>query len=349
MQNVVGPEARPSAETSVKSLRFRECDQFSEHIKRTNHTMMQLSGGSFEASMIRAEIPGAVIYNNRYQGTTLSSAVGSMDHIWMLQPLRWKGELTYNGQAVDEGDVAFYGPGGVHSTKGTDKDVLGVAFDRGAMERALAALTQADPPAMTGLSAVLRVPGALSVQSRGLMQSLVNTLTHEPENLANPAAAFALTQCLQTMLLNTLEAASPAKTLRSARTAVSQSKVLRRAAEYLEANSGTNVYVSALCESTGVSIRSLEKIFRSHFGMPAMRYLKLQRLHQARKMLRDPSSGIDSVKAASLTCGFWELGRFAGEYRTLFGELPSETLARRAGGRSRQDRDVEEMARAFAH
>ena len=345
MQNMLGTERRLSPESSVKRLKFREWDQFSEHVKRTNHSLMQLSKGAFEASMIRAEVPGAVIYNSQYTGTTLSSAVGSMDHIWMLHPVRWQGELTYNGQAVQEGDVAFYGPGGIHSTKGTDKDVMSVAFDRSAMERALAALTQADPPAMAGLSAVLRVPGALSAQSKGLMQSLMATLIHEPENLDNPAAAVALTQCLQTMLLNTLEAASPARTIRSARTAVSQSKVLRRAAEYLEANAGTNVYVADLCQSTGVSIRSLEKIFRSHFGMPAMRYLKLQRFHQARKMLRDPSSGIDSVKAASLTCGFWELGRFAGEYRTLFGELPSATLARRGGIWASRARDNEAMSR----
>jgi AraC family ethanolamine operon transcriptional activator len=35
-----------------------------------------------------------------------------------------------------------------------------------------------------------------------------------------------------------------------------------------------------------------------------------------------------SVKVAALTYGFWPLSDFFGSYRALFGELPSETLAR---------------------
>jgi hypothetical protein len=35
-----------------------------------------------------------------------------------------------------------------------------------------------------------------------------------------------------------------------------------------------------------------------------------------------------NVKSAALDHGFWHLGRFAHEYRNLFGERPSETLSR---------------------
>ena len=310
--------------------------------------MMQVSRGAFEGILTRGELPGAVVYHNILNQTTLATAVSGANHVWRLHPLKWKGEATYNGQTVLPGDVAFYGPGGVHTTRGTDKEVLGVAFDRAVLEHALMSLTQADPPPMQGLSAVLRVPGLLSIESRAIMDELVRSMQTDPGSFDHPDAAVALTQTLQTILLRVLESSLPTRPMRSARTAVTQSKVLRRAAEYLEANAGTNVYVADLCAATGVSIRSLEKIFRAHLGMPAMRYLKLQRLHHAYKLLRDPDSGIASVKAASLSCGFWELGRFAGEYRELFGELPSATLAKRTSLQAKPQFAADSLIRALA-
>jgi AraC family ethanolamine operon transcriptional activator len=48
-------------------------------------------------------------------------------------------------------------------------------------------------------------------------------------------------------------------------------------------------------------------------------------------MLLSPAAPYRSVKAAALSCGFWHLGQFSRDYRLTFGELPSETLVRRAG------------------
>ncbi len=45
-------------------------------------------------------------------------------------------------------------------------------------------------------------------------------------------------------------------------------------------------------------------------------------------MLATTEPGGMTVSDAGLHWGFWELGRFAGQYRRLFGELPSETLSR---------------------
>jgi AraC family ethanolamine operon transcriptional activator len=37
------------------------------------------------------------------------------------------------------------------------------------------------------------------------------------------------------------------------------------------------------------------------------------------------------VKESALQWGFWHLGHFAGSYRDIFGESPSETVMGRAG------------------
>ena len=68
---------------------------------------------------------------------------------------------------------------------------------------------------------------------------------------------------------------------------------------------------------------------RARGGMTPVRYLKLRRLNQVHRDLRDAESGRDSVTEIASRSGFFDLGRFASEYRALFGELPSVTLGRR--------------------
>ncbi len=62
--------------------------------------------------------------------------------------------------------------------------------------------------------------------------------------------------------------------------------------------------------------------------MSPKRYLLLRRMHFARRALHDGSPGTRTVTEIAAQYGFWQFGRFAGEYKALFGEAPSATLHR---------------------
>lgn len=57
----------------------------------------------------------------------------------------------------------------------------------------------------------------------------------------------------------------------------------------------------------------------------------LRRMHLARRALRRAAGG-ETVTDVATRYGFWQLGRFAVEYRALFGETPSATLRRQLDG-----------------
>ena len=59
-------------------------------------------------------------------------------------------------------------------------------------------------------------------------------------------------------------------------------------------------------------------------------YLLLRRMNLARWALRQSAPEAASVTEIATRYGFWQLGRFAVEYHTLFGESPSATLARQS-------------------
>ena len=67
---------------------------------------------------------------------------------------------------------------------------------------------------------------------------------------------------------------------------------------------------------------------QEQLGISAKRYLTLRRMHLFRRALRESTPATATVTEIATRFGFWQFGRLAGEYRALFSEVPSETLAR---------------------
>jgi len=86
--------------------------------------------------------------------------------------------------------------------------------------------------------------------------------------------------------------------------------------------------ISALCIALAVSERTLRKAFHNIHGIPPCRHLRLLRLSRARGALLSADGKLTTVTEIATCFGFQELGRFSVEYRKIFGESPSQTLAR---------------------
>jgi transcriptional regulator GlxA family with amidase domain len=89
---------------------------------------------------------------------------------------------------------------------------------------------------------------------------------------------------------------------------------------------GESPSVAELARRTGVPERTLRAAFQGSYGLSAHEYLRIQRLHQARRLLRTSAQDQTTVTQIAFGLGFWDLGRFSGAYGSLYGERPSETL-----------------------
>ena len=90
------------------------------------------------------------------------------------------------------------------------------------------------------------------------------------------------------------------------------------------------LYMPQLCATVGASYTTLRECCQEYLGMSPKRYLWLRRMHLARRVLQSADAEKTTVTEIATDHGFWELGRFAVAYRSLFGEPPSAALRRPA-------------------
>jgi AraC-like DNA-binding protein len=149
---------------------------------------------------------------------------------------------------------------------------------------------------------------------------------HAPATLAHPEAARALEQALIDAMIACLGCGEVTEDRAAKR---QHAAIMRRFHRVVEEHLDEPLYVPELCREIGASVRTLNTCWQEHLGMGPKHYLLLRRMHMVRRALRQSAPADTTVTEVSTRYGFWQLGRLAVEYRALFGETPSTTLARR--------------------
>ena len=146
-----------------------------------------------------------------------------------------------------------------------------------------------------------------------------------PDILAKPEVARAIEEALvEAMILCLTEGhLDDVRTVHRHR-----ASVMRRLEEVLTSTPDRPLYMPQLCATVGASYTTLRDCCQKYLGMSPKRYLWLRRMHLVRRVLRSADAEKTTVTEIATDYGFWELGRFAGAYRSLFGEPPSAALRR---------------------
>jgi len=158
-----------------------------------------------------------------------------------------------------------------------------------------------------------------------LHKALSHLAQAAPEVLAGAEVARALEEALTRVMIQCL---SEGQGIEVGSAHWRHAAIMRRLENFLEANPDSTLHLTDLCAAAAASDRTLRILCQEHLGMSPTRYLWLRRMHLARRALRMADPTRATVTEIATSCAFWELGRFAVSYRSLFGETPSATLRR---------------------
>jgi len=93
------------------------------------------------------------------------------------------------------------------------------------------------------------------------------------------------------------------------------------------ANKGIDPH-AALENLCGASGRTLRFAFEDELGLSPKRFLEVHQPNLVFRELRRSDRRSTKIADVASDWGFWHMGKLARDYRRLFGELPSEALAR---------------------
>ncbi len=173
--------------------------------------------------------------------------------------------------------------------------------------------------------AMVRADPAARLRLIDLIRDATRVAENRPEIIHAPNAARAISGSIMEALVNCLMQGA----FEYDRAAVRRHRhIMRRLEDLLSARPQQVLTLPEICASVGVAQRSLQLICREFTGLGVTQYARAMRMRDVRRVLATAIPGETTVAAVAMQYGFWELGRFALAYKTLFGEAPSATLRR---------------------
>ncbi len=311
--------------TSSAVRTFLEPDDYAASIRVARTEMTVIGGGHFRARLTDINL-------HRLWMQRFSESLARVTHSFHPRgqaiisfrtrpgpPLFWAGVEMHPTCIIrhSEGQDAFQ-----RSTGRTCWGAISLPVE--AMVSAGAALAGCDlaPPRQT-----LHVipPAAAMARLLRLHAAIAKVAENAPETLRDPGAVRGMEQSLVQAMVHCISKAEA----RTDRLALQhQVVIMRRFRRSLEGHRDQPLYIPELCAEIGVSERALRVCCHDQLGMGPHRYLALRRMHLARRALLCGAPAETTVTEIATRYGFWQFGRFAREYKILFEELPSTTMAR---------------------
>ncbi|WP_321355804.1 helix-turn-helix domain-containing protein [Pseudomonas extremaustralis] len=322
--NVLMPAAAVVLRPSLPLQRFLTSD-LDEHARNMDGWQVrydQVSPGAFEGELMAFRSDWMQLVRDRSNQALIKSGAAWKGAITFSIPLSAHGAVYCSGHPIHEPSLLVaHGENLPELHTPQHLDLLGVAIEEHALEHVLERqgsefqITDLPKCYRLGNSSVQRELSALLDELAGCDQVRDALLGHDSIRRGIRDA----------VMLHLLELIAPDKAPPLNPTA--RKRMVDRAREYALSHLDQPLSILDLCNHIGASRRKLQYCFQETLGINPVAYLRALRLNAVRRELRT-STRSHGVQEVAARWGFWHLSRFSSDYRTMFGESPSQTLRR---------------------
>jgi AraC family ethanolamine operon transcriptional activator len=312
----------------VVAQQWTDFDQLAQAFVHWDIRFQQFGPGPFRGALSIVQVDGVQLLRVTMNRTILASGVPPRGVIPLSPVTPANRSAIFRGERLRPGQLNFVAPGDEinHLTSAAYDNII-VAVD--------ANLLAKTADCLHGLDVAYGFNGSVAVQpdpraclaTNNYLARLLREFTRKPALVANPVAGQRLAKrCVERMA--GLLAGTTAQESRP-RTANPQ-RLVHGAEQIMAASLREPLTTIDLCRELSVSERTLRYAFREVRGTSPMAYYKAWRLNTVRRELK-AAGNEGTVADVAGRWGFWHTGEFAADYRRLFGELPSQTVARENG------------------
>jgi AraC-like DNA-binding protein len=318
---------------AVQVTVFDCAEGFSLPVPGVRSELTVLDSGPFMAKVTGLELDQLWVRRLTESGARVMEANFELPRIAVAFQTHPGSEMLWNGAQVEANSLAVMQPGRLYHQRFSGPSHWGaVSLPVGTAASLLGTIIGGEPNLFRRCRPVRTSQERIGTL-RMLHASAGHLAEHAPEIIRNVEAARGLEQALIMALANCLSGESDDGGDATGRR---HNIVIARLRDFLQINSDRALHVPEVCQQIGVSERALRICCHEYFGVGPRRYLMLRRMHLAYRGLRAADPDSTSVTEIATQFCFWELGRFAVEYRKIFGKSPSDTLRQPAPGISRR-------------
>ncbi len=317
---------------SFKTLVTQDIDELVEAYKSWNQSYQKLTPGDFLGQFTEANFAGFSIHRETLNLPMLETGQGPKNCYTFCTPLKIQGEAYANGHIFDESllqrqvlmlgvnsDMEFHTPSFL--------DNLVVSIPQEILTQYVATVEGWDITPMLSQASTHFITKPQPEKLSFALLSVLTQIQDSPQKLSQATTQQFLKDFILEQVLKTLKKAIEGSQLPVI--SVNKSEAVALACDYIETHPQSPITVAELCNLTKVSRSTLQGGFKKQFGMSPKEYLKVRRLNGARRDLLVATPKTAKVTDIATAWGFWHLGAFGQAYKTLFGELPSQTLKHR--------------------